>query len=82
MTPRAYLEATADQVTAAHLFVGLVKTPFLALAIGLIACGHGLVTRGGADAVGKQTTTAVVQSIFSVIVISAVFTFFFALVNI
>jgi phospholipid/cholesterol/gamma-HCH transport system permease protein len=82
MTPRAYLEATADQVTAAHLFVGLVKSPFLALAIGLIACGHGLATRGGADAVGKQTTTAVVQSIFSAIVISAVFTFFFALVNV
>jgi phospholipid/cholesterol/gamma-HCH transport system permease protein len=82
MTPRAYLEATADQVTAAHLFVGLAKSPFLALAIGLIACGHGLATRGGADAVGKQTTTAVVQSIFSVIVISAVFTFFFALANV
>lgn len=31
---------------------------------------------------GSRTTTAVVQSIFSVIVISAVFTFFFALIGI
>ena len=82
MTPHAYLEATADHITAAHLFVGLAKTPFLALAIGLIACGQGLATRGGAAAVGSRTTTAVVQSIFSVIVISAVFTFFFALIGI
>ena len=82
MTPHAYMEATANHITVAHVFVGLAKTPFLALAIGLIACGQGLATRGGAAAVGSQTTTAVVQSIFSVIVISAVFTFFFALIGI
>ena len=82
MTSHAYIEATADHITAAHLLVGLVKSPFLALAIGLIACGQGLATRGGAAAVGRRTTTAVVQSIFSVIVISAVFTFFFALIGI
>jgi len=82
MTPHAYIEATKDHITAAHLLVGLVKTPFLALAIGLIACGQGLATRGGAAAVGSRTTTAVVQSTFSVIVISAVFTFFFALIGI
>jgi phospholipid/cholesterol/gamma-HCH transport system permease protein len=82
MTPRAYIQATADAITAGHLLAGLVKTPFLALAIGLIACGQGLLTRGGAAAVGARTTTAVVLAIFSVIVISAVFTFFFALIGI
>ena len=50
--------------------------------IGLIACGQGLLTRGGAAAVGARTTTAVVLAIFSVIVISALFTFFFALMGI
>ena len=62
--------------------VGLVKSPFLALAIGLIACGQGLLTQGGAAAVGSRTTSAVVQSIFSVVVISTLFTFFFALLGI
>jgi phospholipid/cholesterol/gamma-HCH transport system permease protein len=81
MTGHAYIEATASHLTVAHLLVGLVKTPFLALAIGLIACGHGLATRGGAAAVGGRTTAAVVQSIFSVITISALFTFFFALIG-
>jgi phospholipid/cholesterol/gamma-HCH transport system permease protein len=82
MTAHEYIDATAAHITAAHLFVGLIKTPFLALAIGLIACGQGLATRGGAAAVGSRTTTAVVQSIFSVIVISAVFTFFVVLLGI
>jgi phospholipid/cholesterol/gamma-HCH transport system permease protein len=82
MTAHAYIGATTPHITAANLLVGLIKTPFLALAIGLIACGQGLATRGGAAAVGSRTTTAVVQSIFSVIVISAVFTFFFALIGV
>ena len=82
MPARAYIEATLNHITAAHLFVGLVKTPFLALAIGLIACGQGLLTQGGAAAVGRRTTSAVVQSILGVIVISALFTFFFALLGI
>jgi len=82
MTAHAYIDATVNHITAAHLIAGLVKTPVLALAIGLIACGQGLATRGGAAAVGSRTTAAVVQSIFSVIVISAVFTFFVALIGI
>jgi phospholipid/cholesterol/gamma-HCH transport system permease protein len=59
-----------------------VKSPFLALAIGLVACGQGLLTQGGAAAVGSRTTSAVVQSILWVIMISALFTFFFALLGI
>ncbi len=82
MTPRAYLLATADALTVSHLLTGLVKSPFLALAIGMIACGQGLLTRGGAAAVGARTTTAVVLAIFSVIAVSALFTFFFALMGV
>jgi phospholipid/cholesterol/gamma-HCH transport system permease protein len=81
ITPRAYVLATVDSISMSHFLVGLVKSPFLALAIGLIACGQGLAARGGAVAVGARTTTAVVLSIFAVIVISAVFTFVFALLG-
>jgi phospholipid/cholesterol/gamma-HCH transport system permease protein len=82
MTPHAYMEATLKSITATNLLTGLNKAPFLALAIGLIACGQGLLTRGGAAAVGARTTTAVVLAIFSAIVISALFTLFFALMGI
>lgn len=82
MTTRAYVLGTANAITADHFLVGLAKTPFLALAIGLIACGQGLAADGGAAAVGARTTSAVVLSIFAVIVISAVFTFLFALLGV
>jgi phospholipid/cholesterol/gamma-HCH transport system permease protein len=82
MTTRAYIQATLNSITVEHFLAGLVKTPFLGLAIGLIACGQGLLARGGAAAVGVRTTTAVVLAIFSVIVMSALFTFFFALMGI
>lgn len=49
---------------------------------GVVACGQGLLARGGASAVGARTTTAVVLAISSMIVISAVFTFFLTLIGI
>jgi phospholipid/cholesterol/gamma-HCH transport system permease protein len=82
MTPRAYVLGTLDHITAGHLLGGLVKSPFLALAIGLIACGQGLATQGGAAAVGARTTSAVVLAIFSVIVIKALFTLVYAVLGI
>lgn len=82
MTARAYVQATMYAITPDHLVAGLVKTPFLGFAIGLIACCQGLLARGGAAAVGARTTTAVVLAIFGVIVISAVFTFFLVLIGV
>ena len=82
MTTRAYVLATANAITANDFLAGLVKTPFLALAIGLIGCGQGLAAYGGAVAVGARTTAAVVLSILAVILISSVFTFFFALMGV
>ena len=79
---RTYVLATADAIGGGNLFAGLVKTPFLALAIGLIACGQGLAAQGGAAAVGARTTGAVVLSILGVIVTNAVFTLFFTLLGI
>jgi phospholipid/cholesterol/gamma-HCH transport system permease protein len=82
LTPRAYILGTSAAITGSHFLTGMVKTPFLALAIGLIACGQGLAARGGASAVGARTTAAVVLAIFGVIVISALFTLFFTLLGI
>jgi phospholipid/cholesterol/gamma-HCH transport system permease protein len=82
MPPRAYILATGDAITAGHLLSGLFKTPFLALAIGLIACRQGLAAQGGAAAVGARTTSAVVMAILGVIVCNAVFTFFYAFLGV
>ena len=82
MTARAYITSTSNAITADLFFSGIIKSPFLALAIGLIACAQGLATRGGAAAVGTRTTTAVVLSIFGVIVINALFTLFFTMMGV
>ena len=82
LTPRAYVLATMDAITVSHFAGGLIKSPFLALAIGLIACGQGLATQGGAAAVGARTTTAVVLAIFGVIVINAMFTLLYVVMGV
>src|SRR5262249_2858974 len=82
MSIRAYLIATANAITGAHFLTGLIKSPFLGLAIGLIACGQGLATYGGAAAVGTRTTTAVVLSIFAAIVISSLFTLLYVILGV
>lgn len=50
------------------IFSGVGKTFFFALFIGVIACYNGLNARGGADGVGKATTSTVVVSSISVII--------------
>ena len=47
MTPTTYLATTRDVITLSSFVAGMVKMPFLALAIGLVACAQGLATRGG-----------------------------------
>jgi phospholipid/cholesterol/gamma-HCH transport system permease protein len=82
MTPRAYVLGAELHITGANFLNGMIKTPFLGLIIGLIACRQGLAARGGAAAVGARTTSAVVMAIFGVIAISALFTLFFTLLGI
>ena len=46
--------------------------------IAIVGCYQGFRTKGGADSVGRQTTRAVVQSIFLVIVADALFSVAFS----
>jgi phospholipid/cholesterol/gamma-HCH transport system permease protein len=61
--------------------VGMVKAPFMALVIGLIACIEGFSVKGSAESLGQRTTAAVVKSIFIVIVVDGVFAMFFAAIR-
>ena len=59
------------------LLLGLGKSLIFALIIVGVGCFQGLRTEGSAASVGRQTTLAVVQSIFMVIVADALFSVFF-----
>ena len=61
--------------------VGLIKAPFMALVIGLIAAMEGLAAQGSAESLGRQVTSSVVKSIFMVIVVDGLFAIFFAAIH-
>lgn len=64
------------------LMVGLIKAPVFALVIGMVGCYEGLRVTGSAESVGRLTTQAVVESIFLVIVLDAIFSILFAALRI
>jgi phospholipid/cholesterol/gamma-HCH transport system permease protein len=72
-----YLSETQRAVHLPDVLSGLVKSVAFALAIALICCQQGLAATGGAEGVGRRTTGAVVTTLFSLIVIDAIFTVFF-----
>jgi phospholipid/cholesterol/gamma-HCH transport system permease protein len=78
MGPEIYLARLRDAVSVTHFEVGIIKAPFMALVIGIVACSEGLRVKGSAESLGKQTTTSVVKSIFLVIVLDGLFAVFFA----
>jgi phospholipid/cholesterol/gamma-HCH transport system permease protein len=77
VSPSQYLERVHVAVDTSDLFVGLAKAPVFAFIIAIIGCMHGLRVSGSAESVGRETTRAVVKSIFLVIVLDAFFSIFF-----
>ncbi len=78
MSPEIYIARMHDAISVTHFEVGIIKAPFMALVIGLVACSEGLRVKGSAESLGLQTTNSVVKSIFLVIVLDGVFAIFFA----
>jgi phospholipid/cholesterol/gamma-HCH transport system permease protein len=78
MSPSIYIARLHEAVSVTSFKVGILKAPFMALVIGIVACSEGLRVKGSAESLGRQTTTSVVKSIFLVIVLDGFFAIFFA----
>jgi phospholipid/cholesterol/gamma-HCH transport system permease protein len=78
MSPAVFLARLKEAISVTHFEVGMIKAPFMALAIGIVACSAGLKVKGSAESLGLQTTTSVVKAIFLVIVLDGLFAVFFA----
>jgi phospholipid/cholesterol/gamma-HCH transport system permease protein len=78
MSPTVFIARLREAISVTHFEVGMIKAPFMALAIGIVACCEGLSVKGSAESLGSQTTASVVKSIFLVIVLDGVFAIFFA----
>ncbi len=76
--PVTYIQHLQEVVPSTDLWVGLIKAPVFGFIIALSGCFQGMLVQGNSEEVGSRTTTAVVQSIFLVIVLDAVFAVFFS----
>ena len=73
LTTNAYIAQTLKTLTLFDVFWGFLKAAVFALLIAGIGCLRGFQVRGGAAEVGQATTSAVVSSIFLIILADAVF---------
>jgi phospholipid/cholesterol/gamma-HCH transport system permease protein len=76
--PGIFLNRLHEAISLQHFEVGIIKAPFMALVIGVVACMEGFNVKGSAESLGLQTTASVVESIFLVIVLDGLFAIFFA----
>ncbi len=77
-----FLDRFVKAVYVRTFLVGVGKAPVFAAIIVLVGCFQGFKTKGGADSVGRQTTRSVVQAIFLVIVVDALFSVIFSTLDI
>lgn len=77
MDPGAFAARFQEVAKLKNFWVGLCKAPFFAVVIGIIGCFQGFQVTGSAESVGKLTTRSVVESIFMVILLDALFATFF-----
>jgi phospholipid/cholesterol/gamma-HCH transport system permease protein len=73
-----YLSLLNQAITVSHFWVGIIKAPFFAALIALIGCFEGLRVSGSAESVGRLTTRSVVEAIFLVIIVDALFSVLFS----
>ena len=73
ISPNFFLTRLNDTIDLKHFLVGMSKAPVFGLVIAIVGCRHGLQVGGDVESLGKRVTTSVVQAIFAVIVIDALF---------
>ena len=73
-----FLDRLVEAVSLQAYLTGVGKAPVFAAIIAIVGCFQGFQVAGSAESVGRQTTLSVVQSIFWVIVINALFSVAFS----
>jgi phospholipid/cholesterol/gamma-HCH transport system permease protein len=73
LTPQSYMNQTIETLTLFEVMWGLMKSIVFAILIAWIGCLRGFQAKGGASAVGNAATSAVVSSIFLIILFDSIF---------
>lgn len=77
ISPGVFIDRFREAIVTSTFLVGIIKAPFFGAVVALSGCYEGLSVKSSAESVGRHTTMAVVQAIFFVIVLDAVFSMFF-----
>jgi len=70
-----------DPKMGTHLGVGLLKAPVFAVVVAAIGCRQGMAVAGDVESLGRRVTASVVQAIFAIIFLDAVFAMIFLELN-
>jgi phospholipid/cholesterol/gamma-HCH transport system permease protein len=81
ISPDVFLTRLKSAVAFNTFMVGIIKAPFMAMIIGIIATLEGLAVQGSAESLGRHVTSSVVKAIFMVIVLDGLFAMFFAAIR-
>lgn len=73
VSPTVFINTLYESITVRHLMVGVLKAPFFAVVIGCVGCFLGFKATGSSESIGTLTTRSVVESIFLVITLDALF---------
>ncbi len=79
--PSLFIGNLRTAIDFTTVFSGLIKAPFMALIIGLVASIEGMKVSGSAESLGRHTTSAVVKAIFVVIVVDGLFAIFYGVID-
>ena len=71
--PVLFVSRLNEAVSPNNFWVGIVKAPIFAIIIAIIGCRQGMSVAGSVTSLGARTTSSVVQAIFAVIVVDAIF---------
>ena len=82
LSPAFFFQRLLDNVGPKQFWVGIVKAPVMAVVIAAIGCRQGLEVGGDVEQLGRRVTTAVVQSLFAIIVLDAIFALIFMQLNV
>jgi phospholipid/cholesterol/gamma-HCH transport system permease protein len=82
LSPTVFFQRMVDNVGITHFWVGLSKAPVMAVVIAAIGCRQGLDVGGDVESLGRHVTAAVVQAVFSAILIDAVFAVIYMKLNV
>lgn len=77
INPTVFFNRLQENVPLEQFWIGMSKAPVFGLAIALIGCRQGLEVGGSVQSLGHHTTKSVVQALFAIIVIDALFAIFY-----